>query len=93
VTLIKGFTAGLILGFAAIMFRYGKGLASDTTINTVIFFGGIITILSVAAAFLTVYRGKSTFGTTGDGFLYGFAGMFDVLYIMADLISRTWPEL
>ena len=58
----------------------------------------LVTLLAVAAFLFAVLltianisRRKAVFGTTVDGFIYGFAAAFDILYIIRQMYLGVLP--
>lgn len=87
-TLKNGFAGGFIVGFGSWLYLNGYlvfASAPTSAKNLVIAVASLMFILSVVITIVGVLRGKSTLGTTVDGFIYGFTAIFDVLYILREL--------
>ena len=48
-------------------------------------------ILSIIAFVASAIQGSEFFGTTGDGVIYGFTLVFDILYVLTQLYSGHLP--
>jgi hypothetical protein len=55
--------------------------------------GGLFTIIAFALGIAYLANGHSTFGTTWDGFFYGFFIVFDAFAIASALLAGKLPSL
>lgn len=87
-TMKKGFAWGLLAGLGSWLLLNSYIVyapAPESARNLVASVASVMFILSVVVAIVGILRGKSSLGTTTDGFIYGFTAVFDVLYILREL--------
>jgi hypothetical protein len=92
----NGFLGGLGTGFFAWLISEGVLVfAPNPTLikNLVFFIAGLFFVLTVILGVAWVLRNKSSgLGTTGDGFVYGFTTVFDILYIVTSFLEGKMPS-
>ena len=85
-TMKEGFVAGLFFGFVAFLFLNGSVEFAPAPIparNLIGFLAVLIfPLLSFGIGIGSILEGHSIFGTTEDGFIYGFTTALDVPYIL-----------
>jgi hypothetical protein len=90
----NGFAVGAVLGLVSWFYFHGF-----IPFVPVLFFfkflifvvGATFFVLSVVLAFVTAFRRKAVFGTSVDGFVYGFTAIFDLLYISYQFYLGNFP--
>jgi hypothetical protein len=89
-----GLKIGLGFGFIAWLVFHGYVTFTPTleiVKNLVVFLVAYLFVVSVILGILWGVRGKATLGTTGDGFVYGFMAIFDILYVLTQLYLGKLP--
>lgn len=93
-TMQFGFVLGLIGGFLSWLVLNGYIILNPTLTIVKVF----VILLAFAMFFLTVivtigsiWKRHSVFGTTQDGFIYGFTVAFDILYILKQFSLGNLP--
>jgi hypothetical protein len=93
-TLKSGFIAGAIVGLGAWAFVHGYLVfvpAPTIAAGSLTIFAGILVIAAVLMGIASAFKGSSAFGTTGDGFIYGFVTIFEIFWIIGTLASGYLP--
>ena len=93
-TLKHGFEAGLVLGGTGWLYFNGYVTFAPLVASVKVSVTLVAVAATVAAVLLTianVFRRRSVFGTTIDGFIYGLATSFDVLYIIQQVYLGELP--
>lgn len=90
----NGFIIGLVVGLLAYLWASGIITVSALAVQPsgqIDIIASILGLLSVVLAVISAFRGHSTLGTTGDGFVYGFTIGFDALTIISYVYAGQLP--
>jgi len=93
----NGFIIGFVVGILAFVFLSGE---KDVTIDSIsakalVAFLAIIVfpVLSFGIGIGSIMEGHSIFGTTNDGFIYGFTAALDIPYLVYLIVQFSHGNL
>ncbi len=88
-TMKNGFIVGIVVGFIAFLFLHGNTeITRDPLVMFIAIFAIVLfPIISFCIGIASALQGHSVFGTTTDGFIYGFTAALDAPYIVNLIIQ------
>jgi hypothetical protein len=92
-TLKQGFKAGALLGIIAWILMNG---VSDIIIPGVPFIyvrvlATVVFLLSILLTIASVFQRRAVFGTSIAGLIFGFATVFDIIYVINQMMIGQLP--